>query len=523
MKIKYLFAIGFAALASGYLSAQNNTPVLGCGVGLEEGAMIIERLEENRRTISPEQIQQVMNARAIQYIPTKVHIIGDDNGSGYADIDNVLASICDLNNDYATQDIKFYLKDVSNTFHYFNSTTLYNNGSSFSSQGLMYAQKSPNSVNIFTSRSVNAQVASYYSPTYDFVFMLNQMANGTSSTSSHEVGHFFSLPHTFYGWENIDVTPYGTGNVPSSVNGAPTERADRSGACSNCTTAGDRFCDTPADYTSDRAACPFNQGVKDNCGNAIDPEESLIMSYYFDPCVDSFTPEQKGAIIADLLNRQSLPSSNFKKFNATNAAPTPNNFVTGSGITANSPVNNSSVALGDVTVTWAPVTGATAYVVSVERSIFGSPIAPISKTIVYGSNSYTIPASSLEQSREYTWKVKPFNQASTCGAYSSGFIFNTNLISGIEASFNETAELVILSNPVNGTTAELSINVPEALTAGIKLYSLDGRLLSNAENVVLNAGDNIQMLDITTLNAGMYMVVVSTEKGTMQQKLVVTK
>lgn len=513
MKIKYFLALCFAALSGSFLSAQTEAPVLPrCGVGLEEGALIMERLFENRRKVSTEQIQQFRNSRAIKYIPLKLHIVGDNNGNGYVSIDNAMASLCDLNNDFASQDIQFYFKDITNSINYINNTGIYNNGASISSQSVMWSNKASNCLNIFISPSVQNQVASYYTGAYDFVFLLNQMANGSSSTSSHEVGHFFDLPHTFYGWEGTDVTQYGTGNVPASVGGAPTERFARSGACSNCATAGDGHCDTPADYMSDRANCPFSQGVKDACGVAIDPTESLIMSYYADICVDSFTPEQKNTMAADIIVRgwNSFPS------------PNPSNAVTGTGMTATYPTNGSAVPLSDITLTWGAVPGATAYIVTVDRTLFGTPVENIARTIVYGSNSYTIPQALLAQPRTYTWKVKPFNQLSYCGAYAT-FTFNTTLASGMETNFSESAELRILSNPVSSAAAEILVSLPQEMVAGIKLYSMDGKQVANIENVQLFAGDNVQLLDVSTLTAGIYMVVVSTEKGSLQQKLVINK
>jgi hypothetical protein len=121
---------------------------------------------------------------------------------------------CDLNNDYRTQDVQFVLKDATNSVRYANNTNVYNDGSGFSASSYMISNKSANCVNIYLSASVNNQVASYYSGFGDYIFVLNQMANGSSSTGSHEVGHFFSLPHTFFGWEG---TNFNDGTAPNSV------------------------------------------------------------------------------------------------------------------------------------------------------------------------------------------------------------------------------------------------------------------------------------------------------------------
>jgi hypothetical protein len=93
-------------------------------------------------------------------------------------------------------------------------------------------------------------------------------------TLTHEMGHYFGLLHTFQGG-GIELT-----------NG------------SNCTTAGDLVCDTPADPYVDPentslyvdASCKFISMKKDANGHYYDPLVGNIMSYY--PCSCGFTDEQ---------------------------------------------------------------------------------------------------------------------------------------------------------------------------------------------------------------------------------------
>ena len=484
----------------------------GCSVGTQEGAMIKERMLENRRLIPAEQIDAFRSSRAVTYVPVKFTIVGNSSSQGYVDIDNVFAMLCDMNDDYRTQNVQFYMKDLTNTIRYANNQNVYNDGAGFSSQSYMVQNKSSNAVNIYMSASVNNQVASYYSPVGDFIFVLNQMTNGSSSTGSHETGHFLSLPHTFLGWEG---TTFNNGTAPNSVGGDPVEKVARTGTGSNCASAADGFCDTPADYLSYRAFCPYNGGGLDPTGVAINPEESLIMSYFADQCVDSFTADQKNAMAADLLSRG---WSNL-------AAPTPNATVTGMGMTASNPLTGTSNPLnGDITLTWNAVPNATAYVVLLERTLLGSPIETIRKTIVYGTNSLTVPASALAYPRQYTWKVKPFNQYSACGPYSSPFTFTTTApVSSNNDIFKENAELKIVSNPVSTSSAEILVNVPAATSGSLLLYSMDGKQIINENGIEFNSGDNVQLLDVSTLGDGTYILVITTPEGSLQQKMVISK
>lgn len=104
---------------------------------------------------------------------------------------------------------------------------------------------------------------------------------GGAGTLAHEMGHFWGLPHTF---EN-----------PGQ------ELADGS----NCTTAGDGICDTPADpysgpdieYVTD---CIFTWMGLDPNGDYYDPDVGNIMSYY--DCTCHFSYQQYQKMAATFLN-----------------------------------------------------------------------------------------------------------------------------------------------------------------------------------------------------------------------------
>jgi hypothetical protein len=102
-------------------------------------------------------------------------------------------------------------------------------------------------------------------------------AGGGSKTHSHEMGHYFGLPHTFM-------------DIPT------TELVDGS----NCISTADNICDTPADpfvngnlipdYVDGN--CRFIFKGKDANDEYYDPLVANIMSYYPDACGCSFTRDQ---------------------------------------------------------------------------------------------------------------------------------------------------------------------------------------------------------------------------------------
>lgn len=111
----------------------------------------------------------------------------------------------------------------------------------------------------------------------DLVCIANRtLDNG--KTLVHEMGHFFTLLHTFH---------------VSNCSGCQTEeRADGS----NCSSTGDLICDTPADPADinfvDVRTCSYYGNIKDNRGGLYRPIINNFMSYY-DACCDyKFTNQQ---------------------------------------------------------------------------------------------------------------------------------------------------------------------------------------------------------------------------------------
>lgn len=103
------------------------------------------------------------------------------------------------------------------------------------------------------------------------IFM--EAENFNKEVLTHEMGHFFGLKHTFTG-------------------------ADELADGSNCATAGDGICDTPADPYDGTGPdlidedCSFVSELKDDNGDFYNPMTTNIMSYYQCPCEKGFTNGQ---------------------------------------------------------------------------------------------------------------------------------------------------------------------------------------------------------------------------------------
>ncbi len=137
----------------------------------------------------------------------------------------------------------------------------------------LYAK--PNRINLFIINRYGGDLEGGCGIAGDYsMFMASGCVNPTSL--AHESGHIFGLAHTFGGGSVLS-------NFTPSV-----ELADGS----NCGTAGDFICDTPADpyIPNDTTGivwiedCSFVYDVPDANGDYFDPDLGNVMSYYFESC-----------------------------------------------------------------------------------------------------------------------------------------------------------------------------------------------------------------------------------------------
>ncbi|MCP4442230.1 MAG: T9SS type A sorting domain-containing protein [Aureispira sp.] len=543
--MKLLTTIIIAIVATSILDAQhqhNST----CGTSYADQQLIMQRLLENRKNIKQVDINAMQASRAITYLPLSIHNIADLNGNGYIPVEDIYVMLCNLNNNYADQDVQFFIYD---TIHYRQDYHIHDNHWSLTSTIKMSGTyKIPNTINMYITTSPNANKAtSYYSPSGDFIAMYKPQFYypGPSITQTHEIGHYLTLPHTFVGWENTDAEGlYGGGNVPTTVNGKPVEYVARTGAGANCSTAADKFCDTPADYYSQTGTfvngCTNNLTAKDPSGASLDPDENNYMSYYSSTCVNLFSTEQKGAMAADILSRSGAFSS-YPNWTGW-ASQTPNSTVKVSetGLTYTYPINLSTISVpasgsGTTTLDWAPITGATMYIVELYPATSNGVYAgsgPIWKGMVKNADAVNIANTYFTDQfigynwTKFAWRVRPLNDYWTCTNYAPYTYFDVSLGTGtidIEKETSKIMDVQVNPNPVVGNNTTVTIISGEGIEGTVQLYSIHGQLLAAQPNQYLEKGETKIEINLNDINAGTYVVVVQTAKGAVHKKLIIQK
>ena len=211
-------------------------------------------------------------------VPIKLHIVGYSDSSNAIDSISVLNEINVINSYYYDAGIQFEhcgnINYVFNNeyalFEKINDETLCD---SADIQNVLNIYFVPRLYKISSGDTVNLCGYAYLSGvTKNRIIMKNSCASN-GSTLAHEIGHYFSLYHT-----------HSSSNGDELVNG------------SNCSTAGDSFCDTPADPTLSTStvtnSCNYIGNEQDSNGDFYEPDVTNFMSYSRKSCRDFFSIEQ---------------------------------------------------------------------------------------------------------------------------------------------------------------------------------------------------------------------------------------
>ena len=438
------------------------------------------------------------------WIPIKAHIVGKDDASGYYNLDYLFTAISELNTRYIPLNFHFFLY---NDLDFINSTSFYNDGNQTNTNAVtaMYTHNVSEALNIYF-LNVDPALCGYYTPSTDNVVIFGKnCGNPGGTTIAHEVGHYFSLPHTFFGWE-------GCNNNCGIISGAPAPPNPEFVKRTNCAASGDKFCDTKADYFSYRQPCPIPTTcvTKDPHGDTLHPDYSLYMSYFDDACVSQFSNEEMGAMRA---NADTLGLHNKFTLNA------PQNAYAVPKSTLLIPADQDFIPQADnVHFSWNSVAGADAYMIVAYDQFSTNPrFAHIIRDtffVAHGANSFDINS-------VYQWQVRAFTLGDPkSSSYTSKFSFSTGSILGIE-SIENSFKIQIAPNPVTKNNGfHIWINAKQTDDAVAKIFSIDGKLLAE-KNLSIEAGDKSYSMDVSKLSAGMYFCKMTGSKISFNQSFVV--
>jgi hypothetical protein len=257
-----------------------------CGTELtaEEAALL--------RAEAPEQSVLMMTPPAVSYcIPISLHIVRKDDGTGGISLNQFYKGLQDANAKYVGTGLTFHIHDISyldDSDYYFNINT------KAEIDAMLGESPVANTVNVYCTPNLSDEKGglcgrgSFTTSTPQGIALNNDCVGVTDNDSSfpHELGHYFDLLHT-----------HETANGAELVDG------------SNCTTAGDGLCDTPADPgldepTNINSSCVYSGTEKDANGDSYSPDTHALMSYAPKLCRDTFSAQSQAKIVNTLTTKR---------------------------------------------------------------------------------------------------------------------------------------------------------------------------------------------------------------------------
>ncbi len=245
------------------------------------------------------------------YLPMTIHIVHRSNGADGLTLDLLDVVMRNLNQMWAQVGIQFFIYGDIDHINDDNLVTIPNDLDA--QNALRQVNVVPNTINVYFTELVGlcGQASLTKSPVQG-VLISNSCMDGTTLSGfgievfAHEMGHYFDLFHTNETWKDN--------------NGNPTKVECPSG--SNCSSAGDLLCDTPADpglfasnffRVDENCVYDNSASLPANCdGTPYNPPTRNLMSLSRKNCRNEFTPEQINKVLGvlrDKANRKNLITS----------------------------------------------------------------------------------------------------------------------------------------------------------------------------------------------------------------------
>ncbi len=507
-----------------------------CGLNEEDRQIIVEQLLRNKAILASR--GGTLETRAVIYVPIIFHLVAKSDGTGRLPESNVMSQLCALNEYYREQEIQFYLRPAEGGnppgINYINNDGMYDTPRGSFGITLAVQNKKYDAMNIYVVNNATASgggpgtTLAYYSNSFngaaysaDWIVSIKSQIGGDAATLAHEMGHFFTLPHTHNGWDAGPLAFSATRAPTVSPGGVTTENVARD----NCGAAGDYLCDTPADYNGLNApvsgtACAANQNWYDPNGTQLKANNN-VMSYFSGCTSYVFSAQQKTMIRTDLTtnaNRSYIRRNVTPSLLGATAVPTLISPLGG----AVQPFYNY------VQLSWNAVPNAQGYIVEVSlyQTFDIGLISFFSPTSNFGVDNALIRAGQTPMlaNRNYYWRVRPFTAynsvATGCTQYSATGLFRTGTAVGTQ-ELEGVKTFNVSPNPIDrGQAFNVEISMKSSLDATVRLTDIAGKTI-RSEKRTFAAGINRFDWRIEDLSAGMYVLSIEGAEGIVSKKVVV--
>jgi FlgD Ig-like domain/K319L-like, PKD domain/HYR domain len=278
-----LFALAVLLPGSFPIKAGSKQPPRLCGTVLSPEDAAYFKAKAMKEAPLQESILRTPPANVC--IPISVHIVRKTDGTGGISLNQFYKGLQDCNTKYTGTGLHFVIHDII----YLDSDHFYNEiDTDGEIDDLVDNNPVANTINVYCTPNLSDELGglcgrgSFTTSAHQGIALNNDCVGVSDNDSSfpHEMGHYLDLFHTH-----------------ETAMGA--ELVDES----NCTTAGDLLCDTPADPNLTGKcdnSCTYTGTVKDANNAVYHPDTHAIMSYAPKLCRDTFSPQSQARLLNTL-------------------------------------------------------------------------------------------------------------------------------------------------------------------------------------------------------------------------------
>jgi hypothetical protein len=422
-------------------------------------------------------------------IPVTIHIIRSSNGGGGFNETQAYLTICDLNNRMASAGMFFYVPAPVN---FINDDDYYTATDYTPLFNMIDLNNVPRTVNIYYTNLSQLGLCGFaFYPNSGIggfqndgaVVMSFACSQPTGTTLTHEIGHFFNLPHTF---DFTSSDP--TNNFAERVTRNFNEVFPRLNA--NCNIEGDGFCDTPADFIGNRWSCPNARVQLDINGDLFRPDSSFYMSYSNDLCMSRFSAQQITAMRNTVIDTNA--SRGYLRIN-----PMPNYAVINNAPIQLQPLAGDTVVPNQAVFSWQGIPGASMYQIRIY--LFNFAVVDTFTTDTF----YVNQTRTIRNNREHSWEVRAITGAQLCTPFGNRISFQSSTLALSTSSLENKHPIQVYPNQLRaGDVLHFAKLVP-GTQLSIQLRDLQGRSVAQMQLEIL---EEKAWIRLPFLPAGLYLL-----------------
>jgi hypothetical protein len=126
----------------------------------------------------------------------------------------------------------------------------------------------------------------------------------------------------------------------------------------------------------------------------------------------------------------------------------------------------------------------------------------------------------VQQNAKYYWRVRPFGSYKTCSITSEIRDFTTGTLSA-NKEIEGISQISLSPNPLSKTTLlSLKMTNSTPFEGTIKLFDVAGKLMQS-EKRLFKSGELIEEINVNKLNNGLFILMIETEKGTINKRFII--